>query len=60
MEFYFLLIYCDYVENGCVIIVLVSDVVCENDDNLVCEVYFSGVKFMLVRLEFVFNIEDFE
>lgn len=50
----------DHAENGCAITALASDVARENDDSPVCEVYLSGVKSMLARVESVSNIEDVE
>lgn len=50
----------DHAENGCAITALASDVARENDDSPVCEVYLSGVKSMLARVESVSNIEDAE
>ncbi|WP_242365083.1 TetR/AcrR family transcriptional regulator [Yersinia enterocolitica] len=58
VEFYLSPTHRDHAENGCAITALASDVARENDDNPVCEVYLSGVKSMLARLESVSNIED--
>ncbi|EKN5968347.1 TetR/AcrR family transcriptional regulator, partial [Yersinia enterocolitica] len=58
VEFYLSPTHRDHAENGCAITALASDVARENDDNPVYEVYLSGVKSMLARLESVSNIED--
>ena len=58
VEFYLSPTHRDHAENGCAITALASDVARENNDNPVCEVYLSGVKSMLARLESVSNIED--
>ncbi|QHB33128.1 TetR/AcrR family transcriptional regulator [Yersinia canariae] len=48
----------DHVEDGCAITALASDVAREDNEKPVCEVYLSGVKSMLERLESVSDIED--
>ncbi|EEP93144.1 TetR/AcrR family transcriptional regulator [Yersinia kristensenii] len=58
VEFYLSPTHRDHAENGCAITALASDVARENDENPVCEVYLSGVKSMLARLESVSDIAD--
>lgn len=58
VEFYLSPTHRDHAENGCTITALASDVARENDENPVCEVYLSGVKSLLARVESISEIDD--